>query len=106
MKFIKNLFKSIKSSNKKDIEISHKEFHIYNDQNKLIYYCDSDREFECFRNYDENGNEIHYRDSNDFEYWKEYDNNNNVIHYKDNTGYEYWDLYDLSGKLISHLANK
>ena len=105
MKFIKNFLKSI-NKRKKEINISNKVFHIYDDQQNLVYYCDTDREFECFKDYDDNGNEIHHKDSNEFEYWKDYDNNGNIIHYKDNTGHEYWDLYDDSGKLISHMTTK
>ncbi|NBW66933.1 hypothetical protein EBR44_14400, partial [bacterium] len=37
--------------------------------------------------YDENGNEIHTRDSAGFEQWREYDENGNMIHYRDSNGY-------------------
>ena len=40
------------------------------------------------REYDENNNLIHYRDSNGYEEWCEYDANNNLIHYRNNDGIE------------------
>ena len=39
--------------------------------------------FEYWKKYDNNGNEIHYKDSNESEYRYDYDENNNLIHYKD-----------------------
>ena len=38
--------------------------------------------------YDENGNVVHYKDSNGYESWREYDTNGNLIHYKDSNGNE------------------
>ena len=37
---------------------------------------------EYWKEYDENNNEIHHKDSNGFECWKEYHENNNLIHNK------------------------
>src|SRR5690606_22888433 len=34
--------------------------------------------------------EIHYRDYNGIECWKEYDENGNIIHFKDSDGFEEW----------------
>jgi len=42
------------------------------------------------KEYDENNNLIHYKNSYGFEYWREYDGNNNKIHFKDSDGFEYW----------------
>ena len=39
--------------------------------------------------YDENGNLIHYKNSNGFEEWYEYDENGNIIHIKDSDGFEF-----------------
>jgi len=36
--------------------------------------------------YDENGNLIHYKDSNGFEVWYKYDENGNLIHFKNSNG--------------------
>lgn len=44
--------------------------------------------------YDENGREIHSKNSSGFEDWTEYDKNGNQIHYKDSDGYETWDTYN------------
>ena len=38
--------------------------------------------------YDENGNMIHYKNSDGFEEWWDYDENNNPIHYKNSNGDE------------------
>lgn len=50
--------------------------------------------------YDNNGNLIHYKNSNGYEYWKEYDSNGNLIHSKYSDGYEEWNEYDSNGNLI------
>lgn len=47
---------------------------------------------KVIREYDEKGNETHYKDSDDYEIWKEYDEKGNLIHYKKSNGYE--ELYD------------
>ena len=47
--------------------------------------------------YDSNGNEIHYKNSNGYEWWSEFDINGKVIHYKNSTGYEIWREYDSNG---------
>lgn len=40
------------------------------------------------REYDSNGNVIHFKNSYGAEYWQEYDSNGNVIHFKNSCGYE------------------
>lgn len=37
---------------------------------------------DIVRKYDDNGNEIHYKNSNDYEYWREYNENGKVIKQK------------------------
>ena len=58
--------------------------------------------FESWREYDENGNEIHFKDSAGSESWSEYDKNGNKIHYKDSNGYERWSEYDENGNKIHY----
>ena len=50
--------------------------------------------------YDNNGNLIHYKNSNGYEYWKEYDSNGNSIHFKNSNSYEKWYEYNSNGNLI------
>ena len=52
---------------------------------------------EC--TYDENGNEIHHKDSDGYEAWVEYDSKGNVIHLKNSDGEEV--RYNANGKPIS-----
>ena len=50
--------------------------------------------------YDEKGNEIHYKDSDNTELWDEYDANGNNVYSKNIYGDETWFEYDANGKLI------
>ena len=43
---------------------------------------------------------------NGFEYWKEYDENGNCIHYKDPDGFEEWYDYDENNNCIMFRCNK
>ena len=43
---------------------------------------------EYWKWYDNNGNCIHYKNSDGYESWREYDTNGNLIHYKDSNGNE------------------
>jgi len=52
------------------------------------------------KEYDDNGNCIHYRDSDGYEYWREYDDNGRYIYYKDSKGFEKRNEYDENGKLV------
>jgi YD repeat-containing protein len=52
------------------------------------------------REYDNNGNEIHYRTSDGYEWWYDYDTNGKLIHSRDSDGHEVWREYDINGKLI------
>ena len=56
---------------------------------KEVKIMEKNNRCEEWKEYDENNNVIHYKDSDGYEYWKEYDENNNVIHYKDSNGFEY-----------------
>ena len=47
--------------------------------------------------YDENGNEIHYKDIDGDEQWYDYDKGGNLIHRKNSNGYEAWWEYDENG---------
>ena len=40
--------------------------------------------------YDENGNEIHYKNTDGFEEWYEYDSNGKIIHSWNNRGVKEW----------------
>ena len=73
----------------------------YDTNGNLIHYKNSDV-CEEWKEYDANGNLIHYKDSDGREEWKEYDTAGNIIHYKKHNGYEYWDEYDTAGNLIHH----
>ena len=57
-------------------------------------------ELSLITEYDEKGNEIHYKDSDGYEVWYEYDKNGNLIHMKDSDGYEAWCEYDKNGNEI------
>ena len=50
--------------------------------------------------FDEQGNNIHYKDSDGSEYWYEYDAKGNMIYSKDSNGYEGWYEYDAKGNMI------
>ena len=52
-------------------------------------YEDLVKDSESLYEYDEFGNEVHFKDSSGYEEWKEYDKSGNVIHYKDSNGFEY-----------------
>jgi YD repeat-containing protein len=73
----------------------------YDANGNLIHYKNSNGE-EYWIEYDANGNSIHHKDSNEFEEWKEYDANGNLIHCKNSFGDEYWMEYDANGNLIHH----
>jgi YD repeat-containing protein len=71
----------------------------YDNNGNLIHFRNSDG-YEFWREYDTNGNEIHSRDSDGYEDWREYDTNGKCIHYRDSNGYEWWREYDEHGKEI------
>ena len=48
--------------------------------------CEGLNKFEYWKEYDENGNMIHYKNSDGVEYWREYDGYDNEIHYKHQMG--------------------
>lgn len=65
-----------------------------------IHYQDGT--YEEWREWDENNNLIHFKNSEGHEYWAEYDDDHNIIHFKDESGYEFYDKYDSHHNLISH----
>ncbi len=91
----------------KVIKVVHKDEYVgfpvkeYDTNGNLIHYKDSNG-YEYWDEYDTNGNLIHYKDSNGYEEWKEYDTNGNLIHYKNSNGYKYWDEYDAAGNIIHY----
>ena len=71
----------------------------YDQNNNLIHSKDSNG-VEEWQDFDQNNNLIHYKNSNGYEYWKEYDLNNNLIHSKDSNGVEEWKEFDQNNNLI------
>ena len=69
----------------------------YDENNNEVYY--KDNTYENWSEYDENNNLIHYKSSDGFEYWREYDENNRLTHCKDTCGYEKWYKYDKDKKI-------
>lgn len=53
---------------------------------------------------DSKGNEIHVKFSDEYECWKEYDENGKCIHFKNSDGSEYW--YDSNGNKIPDPSKK
>ena len=43
---------------------------------------------EEMKQFDDDGNLIHYRDSNGYEVWREYNDSGQEIHSRDSSGYE------------------
>ena len=61
----------------------------------------TEEENGILKEYDENDNLIHSKNSNGYEEWYEYDSDNNCIHHKDSKGYEFWKKYK-GGKLVGY----
>ena len=83
----------------------------YDEDNNLIYYKDYNSTYEY--KYDDKGNETYYKltetDTKEptiYEEWKEYDDYGNIIHYKDSFNYEQWWEYNQDGNLIKHRNSK
>lgn len=72
---------------------------------KYEYYKTS-YDYECWTEYDINGNAIYCKDSSGYESWAEYDKNGNEIHYKNADGYEWWREYDNDGNEIYYKNSK
>ncbi len=75
----------------------------YDANGNEIHYKNSDG-FETWYQYDVNNNMIRYKNSSGFEAWYEFDSNNNQIHYKNSDGYESWREYDAKGN-CTHYKN-
>ncbi len=52
-----------------------------NKEGKCTHYKDSSG-YECWRDYDNNGNLVHLKNSKDYEVWWEFDENNDLIYSK------------------------
>lgn len=52
------------------------------------------------RKFDQNGNEIYYKNSIGDEEWREYDENGNLVYSKDSKGFKKWYEYDERGNLV------
>ena len=76
----------------------------YDEKGNEIHYRNSTG-FEWWMEYDEKGNEIHTRNSNGYEWWWEYDENNNLIHHRNSKGFESWTEYDEKGNEIHYRNN-
>ncbi len=72
------------------------------DENGNEIHCKDSKGYERWSEYDENGNKIHYKDSTGHEWWSEYDENGNEIHYKDSNDFEWWREYDENGNKIHY----
>ena len=77
----------------------------YDEKDNEIYYKDNDS--EVWKDYDANGNIIHWKrgDDDGDETWSEYDENGNLIHWKRNDDYELWYEYDSQGNIIHNKSN-
>ena len=71
----------------------------YDSNGKEIHYKNSNGDEEWWE-YDSKGNQIHYKSSNGYEVWQEYDSDGNQIHCKNSDGYEWWYEYDSKGNEI------
>ncbi len=102
----RNLFKNGKEIHSKSIvgEEEWEEWKEYDINGNLIHYKSNDGEEE-WNEYDSDGNCIHYKDCDGFEIWREYNSNGKCIHHKDIDGDEKWNEYDSKGKLIHSKYN-
>lgn len=77
----------------------------FDDKGRCIHYKEVNCDYEDWTEYDENGNDIHFKNTNDYEDWTEYDDNNKMIHYTCNYGLEEWCKYDDNGRLIECIGS-
>ena len=77
----------------------------YDSNGKEIHYKDSDGDEEWYE-YDSKGNQIHEKSSSGDEEWWEYDSDGNQIHCKNSDGYEWWYEYDSKGNQIHYKTSK
>ena len=63
--------------------------------NRTTYYYNG---LEWWTEYDKQGKEIHFKNSEGYEEWTEYKEDGNQIHYKNSDGLEWWSEYDKQGK--------
>lgn len=55
---------------------------------------------EEWKEYDDHGNKIHYKDTNGLEQWWEYNEYGKCIHYNDTNNFEKWYEYDEYGNEV------
>ena len=72
----------------------------YDSSGNNIWFKREWSEYECWLDYDENGNKIHSKNSDYEESWMEYNENNQLTHVKKDNGYELWCEFDEKGILI------
>ena len=63
-------------------------------------HCEDSDGNGWWREYNNKGNEIHYKTSSGYEMWKKYDSRGNIIYSKDSNGTEEWREYDSRGNEI------
>ena len=97
--------KNIWSNNKMKEKIINKPSIKYDNNGNVVHYKDSNGD-ERWLDYDKNNNPIHYKNSTGSESWCEYDENGNLIHYKNSDGLEYWKRYDENNHCIGVRCNK
>jgi len=62
----------------------------FDKRGNLIYFKDCRDGFEYWKEYDQNNNVIHYKNSDNYEEWRKFDSNNNEIYFKSSLGLEKW----------------
>ena len=72
----------------------------YDSNGNCIWFRRDWSGYESYRDFDEQNNLIHTKDSDGKETWYNYDSNNNLIHTKDSQMNEWWGKYDENGFLI------
>ena len=76
----------------------------YDDNGNQIYFKDSNG-FEAHNKYDDNGKLIHYKISDGYERTYKYDDTGNLIHYKNSSGFEQNWKYDDNGNQIHYKSS-
>lgn len=89
-KFKTNYYKSIPMS-----------FHEEREFNRKSYFTDNTTGFKCWKEFDENGIMVYYKDSLGNESWCEYNRTQRLFYYKNSDGVICCKKYNRKGKLIS-----
>jgi proteasome assembly chaperone (PAC2) family protein len=80
-------------------KVSVSENYIYDKNNNLLYYEDSNGYWEK-REFDKNNNQIYYENSSGYWWKREYDSNNNEIYFENSGGYWWKREYDKNNNEI------